>query len=145
MNFFHYEIIFMFQLFSQGTPRNIYRHVILSDIKDATTSLPRVRTIEISFIFDMFFHGYPKNWCLAEELKIWAFSFKCRVRVEVDLNYGMYFVTKIVLIYCEKTFWKFSAFTLEFQKFFSITRTIYSNSERVTACFFNLFLEIYQI
>ena len=26
----------------QGTPRNIYRHVILSDIKDATTSLPRV-------------------------------------------------------------------------------------------------------
>ena len=26
-----------------GTPRNIYRHVIMSDIKDATTSLPRVR------------------------------------------------------------------------------------------------------
>ena len=26
----------------QGTPRNIYRHVILSDIKDASTSLPRV-------------------------------------------------------------------------------------------------------
>ena len=26
----------------QGTPKNIYRHVILSDIKDATTSLPRV-------------------------------------------------------------------------------------------------------
>lgn len=25
----------------QGTPRNIYRHILLSDIKDATTSLPR--------------------------------------------------------------------------------------------------------
>ena len=29
----------------QGTPRNIFRHVILSDIKDASTSLPRVRNI----------------------------------------------------------------------------------------------------
>lgn len=29
------------QIRYQGTPRNIYRHVILSDIKDATTSLPR--------------------------------------------------------------------------------------------------------
>ena len=29
----------------QGAPRNIYRHVIMSDIKDATTSLPRVRRI----------------------------------------------------------------------------------------------------
>ena len=25
----------------QGTPRNVYRHVIMSDIKDATTSLPK--------------------------------------------------------------------------------------------------------
>ena len=25
-----------------GAPRNVYRHVIMSDIKDATTSLPRV-------------------------------------------------------------------------------------------------------
>jgi hypothetical protein len=25
-----------------GAPRNIYRHVIMSDIKDATTTLPRV-------------------------------------------------------------------------------------------------------
>ena len=59
--YFHFEIMFIFQLFSQGTPRNIYRHVILSDIKDATTSLPRVRTIEKSFIFNMFFHGYQKT------------------------------------------------------------------------------------
>ena len=41
---------------------------------------------------------------------------------------------------------KFSAFSLEFQKSFSITRTIYSNSERseqflVTEGFLNLFLE----
>ena len=47
-------------------------------------------------------------------------------------------------------FWKFSAFSLEFQKFFSITRTICLNSERseqflVTECFFNLFLEVSQI
>ena len=45
---------------------------------------------------------------------------------------------------------KFFAFSLEFQKFFSITRTIYSNSERseqllVTEFFFNLFLDISQI
>lgn len=26
----------------QGVPRNIHRHVIMSDIKDATTSLPKV-------------------------------------------------------------------------------------------------------
>ena len=26
----------------QGAPRNVYRHVIMSDIKDATTSLPKV-------------------------------------------------------------------------------------------------------
>ena len=49
VTYFHFEIIFI--LFSQGTPRNIYRHVILSDIKDATTSLPRVRTIKIFFFF----------------------------------------------------------------------------------------------
>ena len=35
----------------QGTPRNIYRHVILSDIKDATTSLPRVsRCMQAKYI-----------------------------------------------------------------------------------------------
>ena len=27
----------------QGTPRNIYRHILLSDIKDATATLPQVR------------------------------------------------------------------------------------------------------
>jgi hypothetical protein len=27
----------------QGAPRNVYRHVIMSDIKDAATSLPRVK------------------------------------------------------------------------------------------------------
>ena len=32
----------------------------------------------------------------------------------------MYFVTKIVLTYCEKIFCKFLAFSLEFQKFLSI-------------------------
>ena len=43
-----------------------------------------------------------------------------------------YFVTKIVLTYCEKkTFCKFSAFSLEFQKLFSITRTIFSHSTSV--------------
>ena len=29
----------------QGTPRNIYRHVIMSDIKDATTSLPKASLV----------------------------------------------------------------------------------------------------
>ena len=44
---------------------------------------------------------------------------------------------------CTNDLWKF-------QKFFSITRTIYSNSERsdqflVTECFFNFFLEVSHI
>ena len=45
---------------------------------------------------------------------------------------------------------KFEAEGREFAKFFEITRTIYSNSERseqflVTECFFNLFLEVSHI
>ena len=61
-----------------------------------------------------------------------------------------YFVTKIVLTYCEKKLLKFEAEGREFAKMFDITRTIYSNSERseqflVTECFFNLFLEVSQI
>ena len=35
----------------QGTPKNIYRHVILSDIKDATTSLPRVNKHLLHTVF----------------------------------------------------------------------------------------------
>ena len=63
------------------------------------------------------------------------------------LSEKWYFVTKIVPSFCENCFWKFSAFSLEFQEFFSITGTIFSNSERsekflVTECFFNLFLEV---
>ena len=67
------------------------------------------------------------------------------------INQYWYFVTKIVLIYCEKkivlviekNFWKIC-------KIFEITRTMYSNSERseqflVTECFFNLFLEVSHI
>ena len=55
-----------------------------------------------------------------------------------------YFVTKIVLTYCEKKLFYWS------RKTFEITRTIHSNSERseqflVTECFFNLFLEFSQI
>lgn len=35
----------------QGAPRNVYRHVIMSDISDATTSLPMVsQWIRISVI-----------------------------------------------------------------------------------------------
>ena len=68
-----------------------------------------------------------------------------------------YFVTKIVLTYCEKKcssdgekLFKFEAEGREFAKIFEITRTIYSNSERseqflVTEYFFNLFLEVSQI
>ena len=67
-----------------------------------------------------------------------------------------YFVTKIVLTYCEKknlviekNFWNSRLKTENLQKFFEIIRT-YSNSERseqflVTACFFNLFLEVSHI
>ena len=36
-----------------------------------------------------------------------------------------YFVSKIVLTYCEIGFCKYSALKLEFQKFFSITRTFF--------------------
>ena len=50
----------------------------------------------------------------------------------------------------EKKLLKFEAEGREFEFFFEITWTIYSNSERseqffITACFFNLFLEISQI
>ena len=65
-----------------------------------------------------------------------------------------YFVTKIVLSYCEKKMFYWSRKTFVIQgwrpricKIFEITRTIYSISESseqflVTECFFNLFLEI---
>ena len=68
-----------------------------------------------------------------------------------------YFVTKIVLTYCEKKLSWWSRKTFEIQgwrprifRILEITWTIYSNCERseqflVTECFFNLFLEISQI
>ena len=67
-----------------------------------------------------------------------------------------YFVTKIVLTYCEKKMFEWLRKTFEIRgwrpricKIFEIVRTIYSNSERseqflVTKCFFNLFLEVSQ-
>ena len=68
-----------------------------------------------------------------------------------------YFVTKIVLTYCEKkivlaiekNFWN-SRLKAENLQNFEITTTIYSNSERseqflVTECFLNLFLEVSHI
>ena len=72
--------------------------------------------------------------------------------VELRIN-GTYFVTKIVLTYCEKNYSSDREKLLNFEaegKIFEITRTIYSNSERseqflVTECFFNLFLEVSQI
>ena len=68
--------------------------------------------------------------------------------------YKWYFVTKIVLTYCEKKLSKWSRKTFKIRggrpricKLLEITRTIYSNSERseqflVTKYFFNLFLEV---
>ena len=68
-----------------------------------------------------------------------------------------YFVTKIVLTYCEKNCssnWDFlfeiRGWRLRICKHFEITKTIFSNSERsehflVTECFFNLFLEVSHI
>ncbi len=39
----------------QGIPRNIHRHIIMSDIQHASTSLPRVRLDRHCFVyFDMF-------------------------------------------------------------------------------------------
>ena len=59
-----------------------------------------------------------------------------------------YFVTKIVLTYCEKK--SSSDREKPFCKIFEITRTIYSNIKRseqflVMECFFNLFLEVSHI
>ena len=76
--------------------------------------------------------------------------------VQVSIRNGK-FVTKIVLTYCEKKLFYWSRKTFETRgwrlricKFFEITRTIYSNSERseqflVTECFFNLFQEVSHI
>ena len=38
----NFDILLTFrrQMRYQGTPRNVYRHILLSDIKDATLSLP---------------------------------------------------------------------------------------------------------
>ena len=80
----------------------------------------------------------------------WTHSWICQIE-------DWYFVTKIVLTYCEKKLFFWSRRTFEIQswrsricKNFEITGTIYSNSERseqflVTECFFNLFLEVSQI
>ena len=97
-------------------------------------------------------------------LVLWRSVKQVRVRlftlyiyfVELTQNYW-YFVTKIVLTYCEKKLFYWSRKTFEIWgwrpricKLFEITWTIYSNSERpeqflVTECFFNLFLEVSQI
>ena len=73
------------------------------------------------------------------------------------MNDKWYFVTKIVLLNCEKKLFLWSRKTFEIQgwrpriyKNFEISWTIYSNSERseqflVTVCFFNLFLEVSHI
>ena len=46
----------------QGTPRNVYRHVILSDIKDATTSLPRViLSIFVYFVYFVDFVDFVES------------------------------------------------------------------------------------
>ena len=65
----------------------------------------------------------------------------CR-NLQEQVSQKWYFVTKIVLTYCEKNV---LVIQKNFEKNFEITRTIYSNSERseqflVTECFFNLFL-----
>ena len=84
-----------------------------------------------------------------ENIRLWTKS--CSIDYKIQ---QWYFVTKIVLTYCEKKLFLWSRKTFEIQgwrlricKIFEITRKIYSNIERseqflVTECFFNLFLEI---
>ena len=74
--------------------------------------------------------------------------------VEKNDRWKWYFVTKIVLTYCEKKLFEWLRKTFEIRdwrprifKHFEITRTIYSNSEwskqfLLTESFFNLFLEV---
>jgi hypothetical protein len=49
-----------------GAPRNIYRHVIMSDIKDATTTLPRVTGL---------LQNFPESFEFKENLGTNAFIF----------------------------------------------------------------------
>ena len=96
------------------------------------------------------------NLMIQFKLNLWEEDFFFRL-ASVLMNKEWYFVTKIVLTYCEKKLFSWSRKTFEIRgwwpricKKFEITRTIYSNSERseqflVTECFFNLFLEVSHI
>ena len=78
-------------------------------------------------------------------LLLWRYCFI----IVVETTKSWYFVSKIVLTYCEKKMFKWLRKTFEIPswrpricKIFEITRTIYSNSERseqflVTECFSN--------
>ena len=89
--------------------------------------------ITVGSYISCFSKGYKsKEWKLILECPYWEISQK------------WYFVTKIVLTYCEKKLFLWS------RKTFEITRTIYSNSEKseqflVSECCLNLLLEVSQI
>ena len=101
-------------------------------------------------------------WKWMIKLRLWALGklkFSCNFFQVFGGSHIIkwYFVTKIVLTYCEKKLFEWSRKTFEIRgwrprisKIFEITRTIYSNSERseqflVTECFFNLFLDVSHI
>ena len=99
-------------------------------------------------------HSIHKSNCFRRK-KIYIFF--CLCLSQKCKTWKWYFVTKIVVTYCEKklflvieeNIWNFEAEGREFANF-EITRTIYSNSERseqflVAESFFNLFLEVSHI
>ena len=113
-------------------------------VKSTTTSQKAKQQEKTNLLY-----GYFKS----KPLAVWPHD----STAEAKAKETRYFVTKIVLTYCEKKLFYWSRFFFEIWdwrpricKKFEITRTIYSSSERseqflVTECFFNLFLEVFQI
>ena len=131
---------------------NFYRYLIIKHLWFSKTSkynLNKFSSYNFSCMFlnPIIFSNLNSNWSnflylrnLQEQVK------KSILLLEIVLTFHC---LNRLFMWSQKVC-KFSAFSLEFQKIFSITRTIFSNSERseqflVTECFFNLFLEVSQI
>ena len=123
-----------------------------------TTILTRAHDLHLSLVkSQLVYYIFKVSWLFTFSKVRWLFTVLQSsnfLHSKSQLITKWYFVTKIILTYCEKKLFKWSRKTFEIRgwrpricKNFEITRTIYSNSERsdqllVTECFFNLFLEL---
>ena len=114
------------------------------------------KTFVLPVIIFTILYNVPKFFELYVKEEVMTKTLNCSEVLSEDLYHGnmgcqvfkrgiqWYFVTKIVLTFCEK---KMFSWLRKICKVFEITGTICSNSERsehflVTKCFFDLFLEV---